>query len=48
MRVGFEAHHVGWAMWDYQGGFALVSKANGKTTVDAPVAAALGLKSVPE
>jgi len=35
-------------MWDYQGSFALVSKANGKTTVDAPVAAALGLKSVPE
>jgi len=48
MRVGFEAHHVGWAMWDYQGSFALVSKANGKTTVDAPVAAALGLMSVPE
>lgn len=44
MRTGFEAHKVGWSMWDYQGGFALVSKANGKTTVDESVAEALGLK----
>jgi aryl-phospho-beta-D-glucosidase BglC (GH1 family) len=45
MRIGFEAHKVGWAMWDYQGGFALVAKANGRTTVDASVASALGLKA---
>lgn len=45
MRVAFEAHHIGWAMWDYQGSFALVSKANGKTTVDRSVAEALGLKT---
>ncbi len=44
MRVAFEAHKVGWSMWDYQGGFALVSKTNGKTTVDGSVASALGLK----
>jgi len=31
-------------MWDYQGSFSLVAKANGKTAVDANVAAALGLK----
>jgi aryl-phospho-beta-D-glucosidase BglC (GH1 family) len=43
MRVSFEAHHIGWSMWDYQGGFALVTKADGKTTVDKPVAEALGL-----
>lgn len=48
MRVGFEAHKIGWAMWDYQGSFALVSKASGKTTVDPSVAAALGLKAQPQ
>jgi hypothetical protein len=45
MRVAFQAHHIGWSMWDYQGGFALVSKANGKTSVDESVASALGLKT---
>jgi aryl-phospho-beta-D-glucosidase BglC (GH1 family) len=45
MRVAFEAHNIGWSMWDYQGGFALVTKDGGKTTVDAAVANALGLKA---
>ena len=45
MRVAFEAHHIGWSMWDYQGGFALVTKADGTTTVDKSVAGALGLKA---
>ena len=45
MRVSFEAHKVGWSMWDYQGSFALVTKASGKTMVDASVADALGLKA---
>jgi endoglucanase len=45
MRVAFEAHKVGWSMWDYQGGFALVLKANGTTAVDASVVEALGLKT---
>lgn len=44
MRVALEAHSIGWAMWDYQGGFALVDKADGKTTVNQAVVAALGLK----
>lgn len=44
MRVAFDAHKVGWSMWDYQGSFAMVSKKGGKTTVDTSVAAALGLK----
>jgi len=43
MRVAFEAHHIGWSMWDYQGGFAIVTKADGKTTVDKGVVEALGL-----
>ena len=45
MRVALEAHNIGWSMWDYQGGFALITKANGKTSVDPPIAAALGLKA---
>jgi aryl-phospho-beta-D-glucosidase BglC (GH1 family) len=45
MRVAFEAHGIGWSMWDYQGSFALVTNANGKKVVDAPVAAALGLNA---
>jgi len=45
MRVSFEARRIGWSMWDYQGSFALVSKSNGKTRVDASVAAALGLRA---
>jgi endoglucanase len=43
MRVALEGHHIGWAMWDYQGGFGVVTKANGVTTPDAQVLAALGL-----
>ena len=43
MRVAFEKYHIGWAMWDYQGGFSVVTKANGVTTPDADVLHALGL-----
>jgi len=44
MRVAFEAHKIGWSMWDYQGSFALVNKKDGKTAVDESVVGALGLK----
>lgn len=43
MRVAFEKNHIGWAMWDYQANFGVVTKANGKTTPDAQVLEALGL-----
>ncbi|HEX4004955.1 MAG TPA: cellulase family glycosylhydrolase [Acidobacteriaceae bacterium] len=43
MRVAMEKNHIGWAMWDYQGGFSVVTKANGVTTPDAPILRALGL-----
>jgi len=43
MRVALEKNHVGWAMWDYQGGFSVVTKANGTTTPDQDVLTALGL-----
>lgn len=43
MRVALEKNHIGWAMWDYQGGFSVVMKSNGSTTANADVLAALGL-----
>ena len=44
MRSALEAKHIGWAMWDYQGGFGLVTKGSGGTVVDQAVVNALGLK----
>ena len=44
MRNALESKHIGWAMWDYQGGFGLVTKGSGGTVVDPAVANALGLK----
>lgn len=43
MRVAFDKNHIGWAMWDYQGGFGVVTKKNGATTPDVQVLQALGL-----
>jgi len=43
MRVAFEKNHIGWAMWDYQTPFGVVSKANGVTTPNLDVLKALGL-----
>jgi endoglucanase len=43
MRVALEKNHIGWAMWDYQGGFGVVTKANGAATPDEDVLSALGL-----
>jgi endoglucanase len=43
MRVAFEKNKIGWAMWDYQTNFGLVTKQNGVTTPDAEVLRALGL-----
>jgi endoglucanase len=44
MRDTLEAHNIGWDMWDYQGGFALIVRINGHPRVDNPIATALGLK----
>jgi len=44
VRTALERHDMGWAMWDYSGGFGVVSKANGKTVVDELTVKALGLK----
>lgn len=44
MRVALDKNHIGWAMWDYQTEFGVVSKANGVTTPDAAIVKALGLR----
>lgn len=44
VRTAAEKYQIGWTMWDYQTSFGVVQKENGKTTVDAPVAEALGVK----
>ena len=46
MRVSLEAHKIGWAMWDYQDNFGLVTKQNGVATPDPQLVQALGLQSV--
>jgi endoglucanase len=43
MRVAFEKNSIGWAMWDYQTNFGLVTKTNGVTKPDLGVLSALGL-----
>lgn len=44
-RSALEADGIGWAMWDYRGGFGVVYKQDGQPTkVDEDVVAALGLK----
>jgi aryl-phospho-beta-D-glucosidase BglC (GH1 family) len=43
MRTVLEKHSIGWTMWDYAGGFAVVNKKDGKATPDAETLKALGL-----
>lgn len=42
-RTALEAEGIGWAVWDYQGSFAVVEKQAGKNVPDAAVVTALGL-----
>ena len=44
VRNALESKHIGWAMWDYQADFGLVTKGANGTMVDQGVVAALGLK----
>jgi hypothetical protein len=42
----FEADGIGWTMWDYRGGFGVVTKQDGQPAqVDGSVVGALGLKA---
>ena len=43
MRVAFEKYDIGWAMWDYQTNFGVVTKSNGATSPDPATVEALGL-----
>lgn len=44
MRTVLEKHGIGWTMWDYAGGFAVVDKVEGKPKPDESVLKALGLR----
>ena len=46
VRTALEVDSIGWAMWDYRGGFGVVFKKDGQPAVaDAPIVEALGLKA---
>jgi endoglucanase len=42
VRSSLEKHNIGWTMWDYTGGFAVVVKQNGQPQVDELTVKALG------
>ncbi|HEY7097580.1 MAG TPA: cellulase family glycosylhydrolase [Terriglobales bacterium] len=44
VRASLEQHGMGWTMWDYSGGFGVVTKENGKAVPDVVTVQALGLK----
>jgi endoglucanase len=44
VRTALEQNKIGWTMWDYQGGFGVVTKNNGTTVEDEGVLKALGLR----
>jgi endoglucanase len=44
VRTALERDGIGWTMWDYEGGFGVVDKKEGKTIVDEATVKALGLK----
>ncbi len=44
VRSTLEKYGIGWTMWDYSGGFGVVTKKDGKTIPDEVTLKALGLK----
>lgn len=44
VRTALEQHNIGWDMWDYDGGFGVVNRVNGKHVPDELTIHALGLK----
>lgn len=46
VRTTLEKYGIGWTMWDYSGGFAVVVTQNGRTTADELTVKALG-RSMP-
>ena len=48
VRTSLEKHGIGWTMWDYSGGFGVVTKTNGQPAVaDEATVKALGLSMPP-
>lgn len=47
VRKALEKHGIGWAMWDYSGGFGVVTKPKGEPLPDEMTVKALGLKMPP-
>jgi aryl-phospho-beta-D-glucosidase BglC (GH1 family) len=45
LRSALEKYGIGWTMWDYAGGFAVVNKQDGHATPDIEVVKALGLSA---
>jgi aryl-phospho-beta-D-glucosidase BglC (GH1 family) len=45
VRTSLEHHGMGWAMWDYNGSFGVVTKVNGHPVADLNVLHALGLQT---
>jgi hypothetical protein len=43
VRTSLEKYNIGWTMWDYAGGFGVVTAENGRRVVDKGTAEALGL-----
>src|SRR5580704_10379931 len=43
VRTALEKHGIGWAMWEYHGGFGVVTSENGQATPDEATVKALGL-----
>jgi len=43
VRTSLERHNIGWAMWDYSGGFGVVTRKDGKAVLDEVTVRALGL-----
>ncbi len=44
VRTSLERHNISWAMWDYSGGFGVVTTQNGKHVLDDDTVKALGLR----
>ncbi|SRR5579871_3172091 len=44
VRTSLDRHNIGWAMWDYSGSFAVITKEKGKASMDEVTTRALGLK----
>ena len=45
VRAVLERHGIGWAMWDYAGGFGVAVRKGGRAELDPDTAAALGLRA---